>query len=174
MILFLSKFLGLYLVLNLAYGLFIEYYTPDSDPFTQIITSQVVFFLSFFDPLISSQVIPGLYYIKVQHESKTIISVFEGCNGLNVMIVYVSFLFSFTGPLKLSIRYLIFGMGVIYAMNLIRVMLLYEVAIYFPQNLYFFHKYFFTGVLYILVFALWYFWVKKITKVESGTAAAQA
>ena len=173
-VVFLAKFLGLYLVLNLAYGFFIEYYEPDSDPFTRIITNHVVWLLSLFDSSVSSTVTPGVYYITVEHSLKTVIRVFEGCNSLNVMIVYVSFLFAFTGPVRLVLRYLFIGIIVIYIMNLARVMLLYGVALYYPKNLYFFHKYFFTAILYAVVFVLWYIWIRKITKLESGTPASQS
>ncbi|CAN5372949.1 hypothetical protein BH09BAC3_BH09BAC3_12900 [soil metagenome] len=173
-VVFLAKFLGLYLILNLAYGFFIEYYEPDSDPATRLITSHVVWLLSFVDSSVSSNETPGVYYITVQHSLKTVIRVFEGCNSLNVMIVYVSFLFAFTGPLKLVLRYLLFGIAVIYVMNLARVIVLYGVALYYPKNLYFFHKYFFTGILYAVVFVLWYIWIRKITKLESGNSTAES
>jgi hypothetical protein len=52
--------------------------------------------------------------------------------------------------------------------NLLRILLLYEVALHFPENLYFFHKFFFTGIIYLLVFILWYFWVNEVKKWKPG------
>jgi len=170
---FLAKFLGLYVVLNVAYGLIIEFYSPGYDPFTWLVTQHVVFFLSQIDSTVSMLALPVSASIKVLKDSKTVISVYEGCNSINVMIVYVSFLFSFTGPLKKTLQFFVLGIVVIYVMNLLRVILLYEVALFFPHNLYFFHKYFFTGIIYAVVFLLWYIWIKQVTKRESGTAATQ-
>lgn len=171
---FLAKFLGLYVILNVAYGLMIEFYSPGYDPFTWLVTKQVVIVLALIEPTVTMMTIAGSASIKVLKDTKTVISVYEGCNGINVMIVYVSFLFSFTGPVKKTMKFLLAGIVIIYVMNLLRVILLYEVALYFPHNLYFFHKYFFTGIIYAVVFVLWYIWIKEVTNRESGTAANQS
>lgn len=159
---FLLVFSGLYLILNTVYGFFIQHYYPSSDPFTRIVSSQVAWILSFFDPSVVNY--PSAYseYIAIANDRQNMIYVFEGCNGINVMIVYLSFLVAFKGPQKLLLQFT--GMGIIgiYLLNLGRVILLYAVAFYFPEQLYFFHKYLFTGIIYTIVFLLWYFWVRKV------------
>lgn len=163
---FLIKFVGLYLILNVVYGIFIEYYRPEVDPFTWLVSVNVATLLAFFDDTISLKIYSGSPYIGFLKGTKIVIRAFEGCNGINVMIVFVAFLFAFKGPLKKTMLFLLIGLGIIHIMNLLRVSLLYEVALHIPAQLYFYHKYLFTGVLYLTVFVLWYFWVKQIRRIE--------
>ncbi len=158
-IIFLAIFLSVYIGLNTAYGFMIEYFLPSPDPFTILVTNNVSFFLSLFDPSIKTVISTTSNYVGVCNSNRTVISVFEGCNGINVMIVFLSFLLAFRGSLKLTLKFLTVGLVSIYLMNLIRVGLLYFVEIHFQQYLYFFHKFFFTGVIYAAVFGLWYYWV---------------
>lgn len=159
---FLLIFVGLYLVLNVSYGSFVQYYYPTSDPFTRWVTSQVTWLLSRFDPSVTSEVSLYNNNIAVLKDKVTIISVFEGCNGLNVIIVYLVFLLAFQGSTASTIKFGAAGIVGIHFFNLGRIVLLYIVALYFRPQLYFFHKYFFTGVIYAFVFALWYLWVRKV------------
>lgn len=159
---FLLVFAGLYLVLNTAYGFYIQSYYPSSDPFTQNVTAQVVWFVSLFDPSVTWHASVLNNNIAVSNTISTVIYVFEGCNGLNVIIVYVSFLLAFKGSLKKTLVFTGGGIVAIHLLNLLRIGLLYFVAIYFQSQLYFVHKYLFTGIIYALVFVLWYFWVKSV------------
>ncbi len=161
-ILFLLVFVGLYVILNTLYGLYIRHALPGSDVFTRVVTGQVVWFLSLFDPSVVYYPSALSEYIPVANDHGITINVFEGCNGLNVMIVYVSFLLAFSGPRRELIKFVLVGVVAIHAINLLRVGLLYGVALYFPQQLYFFHKYFFTGMIYLMVFVLWFHWVKRV------------
>lgn len=168
---FLAVFLGLYLLLNTLYGFYIEAYYPMADPLTILVSQQVGTLLSWFYEDISLQVLPGLAYGTLQYKGIEVINVFEGCNGVNVMIVYLAFLFAFSGRLKSTLFFLFTGLALLYLVNLVRVFLLFQISLHFPQQLYFFHKYFFTGILYLFVFTLWFAWVKRVKK-EKLTAHA--
>ncbi len=159
---FLLVFVGLYLVLNTVYGLFIQHYYPTSDPFTLWVADQVIWILSFFDPAVQGFTSAHNEYIAVANKVDNIIYVYEGCNGINVMIVYLSFLIAFRGPLRLFLLFSGIGIIGIHLMNLFRILLLYGVSIYFPDYVYYFHKYLFTGGIYLGVFILWFFWVRKL------------
>ncbi|MBS1949721.1 MAG: exosortase family protein XrtF [Bacteroidetes bacterium] len=165
-LIFLLTFVGVYLVLNTIYALYIGRYYPASDPITQWVSDIVVGFLSLFDASINS--FPSLFseYIPIANDRENMIYVFEGCNGLNVMIVYFSFLVAFRGPVRLFVGYAISGIILVFILNIARIALLYGVAFYFPEQLYFFHKYFFTATIYAVVFLLWYFWVKQVRKLQ--------
>jgi len=169
-VVFLIKFIGIYLIGNIAYGLFVEYYAPAPDPITIIVSENVASLLNLTGQQITLSHSSGSPYISFFNGDEIVINVFEGCNGLNVMIVYLAFLFAFSGGAKKTVYFLMLGLGVIYLANLARVLLLYEVALHFPSSLYFFHKYFFTGVLYLIVFILWYFWVQQTKVSERGTS----
>jgi exosortase family protein XrtF len=164
---FLVKFIGIYLFGNVCYGLFIEYYSPAPDPITTWVSHHVAGLLNRMGENITLIGDNRSPYLSFMQDSRSVIRVFEGCNGINVMIVYISFLIAFKGSLKQTILYLLIGLITIYLINLGRVGLLFEVARHYPAQLYFFHKYFFTALLYIVVFALWYFWVKQIKTGES-------
>jgi len=159
---FLLKFVGLYIVLNTVYALWTASYEPLPDPMTALVTHNSVSLIS----LTEKDVVVGEAFnspnVPVIGSGTIIIKVFEGCNGINVMIVFLSFVIAFTGTFKKTLWFVVVGLILIYIANLFRVSLLYFIAKYYPDNLYFFHKYLFTGLLYILVFVLWYFWVTKI------------
>jgi exosortase family protein XrtF len=163
---FLLKFIGLYLVLNTAYALWISRYEPMPDPLTIIVTQQTAALISISEDDISIGEAVNSSNVPVKQNGKTVISVFEGCNSLNVMIVFVSFIVAFTGTAKRTAFFALAGIVMIYLFNLLRVGLLFFIAKYYPGNLYFFHKYLFTGLLYMLVFVLWYFWVTRLWKVK--------
>jgi len=171
---FLLVFIGLYLTLNTLYGFYIQYYFPASDNFTRGITGQVVWFLKFFDSSITYYPSSMTEYIPIANDRENMIYVFEGCNGLNVMIVYLSFLVAFEGPWRLLLRFTLIGFVLIYIVNVTRICLLYAVAFYFHEQLYFFHKYFFTGIIYVMVFVLWFYWVRKIKSYGKPKSSAGA
>lgn len=161
---FLLVFVLVYLALNFIYGFYIQHYYPSSDPFTNWVATQVVFILRWFDGSIQSFISSYNGDIAIANDRENMIYIFEGCNGLNVMIVYVSFLIAFTGPLNSFLKFTLAGFIGIYILNLIRLVLLYGVTFYFPDQLYFFHKYLFTGIIYVAVFVFWYFWVRIAKK----------
>ncbi|HCW06052.1 MAG TPA: exosortase family protein XrtF [Cytophagales bacterium] len=157
---FLLVFVGAYVVLNSLYGFYVQQYSPTSDPLTRVVSDHVVLVLRWFDSSVQGYVSNFNEYIAIANDSENMIYVFEGCNSLNVMIVYISFLIAFTGPMKSFFKFTVAGFVGIYLLNLIRLVLLYGVTFYFPDQLYFFHKYLFTGIIYVVVFVFWYFWVR--------------
>jgi exosortase family protein XrtF len=159
---FLLKFIGFYIVVNTTYGLWINSYYPGPDPITEIVTHQSAFLISLTEDDLSVGEAINSANVPIVQGTQRIISVFEGCNGLNVMIVFVSFIVAYSGTWKKNVIFGLMGITLIYIANLFRVALLFFISKYYPDNLYFFHKYLFTGMLYILVFFLWYLWVKRI------------
>lgn len=158
---FLGIFVGLYLLLNTFYGFWIQYYYPQVDSFTISIAEQVASILSLFGQSFSA--FPELKSANVALwlNNEVVVYVFEGCNGINVMIVYISFLVAYKSSVNKFLLFFLGGLLLIYVLNLMRVGLLAEVALFYPEHLYFFHKYLFTGFIYAVVFVLWYYWVKK-------------
>ncbi|MEQ8476357.1 exosortase family protein XrtF [Fulvivirga sp.] len=161
-ILFLAKFLGTYMVLNLLYGLYINSYSPQPDPITYIVTEQTSWILNLAGnetSILRDEARPNVH---LSNADRGVLSVFEGCNGLNTMIVFVSFLMAY-GRLKRKLLWFIpLGFVIIHIFNLVRVGALYYITVYFDQYLYFTHKYLFTGFLFGVIFIMWYFWVTKL------------
>ncbi|UII23891.1 exosortase family protein XrtF [Fulvivirga ligni] len=169
-IFFLVKFIALYLILNLLYGLIIDSYTPQPDPVTRIVTRHVTAILSLFEShveIVDNSNNPSVF---IHNDNRNVLSVYEGCNGINVAIVFCVFLLSYGRPIKRTLWFIPLGLIIIYLTNLLRIALLYWVAEEMPKLMYFTHKYLFTAFIYVVVFALWYFWVTKLYKIKNEDA----
>jgi exosortase family protein XrtF len=165
-VLFIVKFIGFYLVLNTLYGFWHESYEPRADPLTGSVTYQCARIISLVESGITAEPYANSPEVSIKQAGKIVINVFEGCNGLNVMIVFLSFVVAFAGQWKETVVFSILGIALIYLLNLGRVISLFFIAKYYPNGLYFFHKYLFTGGLYIVVFCLWYLWIQRFRKLQ--------
>jgi exosortase family protein XrtF len=168
---FLLIFLAVYLLGNIIYGLYVEYYKPGADPATIWITEQSVSILNVFGQPASRIVEPASSYVPLMRDDRLVLRVFEGCNGINVMVIFLAFVLAFGGKTRRMVPYLVFGIVTIHLANLSRILLLYYTALYRPILFYYFHKYFFTAVLYLVVFALWILWMRLKIK-DRATAHA--
>ncbi len=163
---FLAVFLGLYLGLNIVYGLWISSYGNQADKATILVTNQTSWVLNRFGENTQTRLKEGAPTVSILKDSRIALGVFEGCNSINVMIVFVAFLFAFKGSWKSMAWFLPLGLVLIYIANLVRVILLYYVAEYWRQYFYYIHKYLFTAVIYLIVFILWWWWIEKISGVS--------
>jgi exosortase family protein XrtF len=163
---FLGVFLGLYIGLNVIYGVWISSYGQQADPATVLITNQTSFILNLFGE--ETQILPRVDTptVSIIKGSRVALGVFEGCNSINVMIVFVAFLFAFKGDPKKLTWFLPLGLLLIYIANLARVVFLYYVAEYWRQYFYYIHKYLFTAAIYLIVFILWWWWIEKVSGVS--------
>lgn len=160
-LLFLATFLGLYVASSVLYGLWITTFHPAPDPVTVWVTEQTAFFIRLFGWDVTAMALQSKPTTSVVYEQRAIISVYEGCNGINVLIIFWSFLFAF-GPLNRKLLiFSVMGLLIIHIANLFRIGLLFFVSIYFSNFLFFTHKYLFTAIIYAVVFLLWFFWVSK-------------
>lgn len=166
-IIFLLKFLALYLLLNLLYGFFVTAYEPQPDPVTRWATQHTAFVLSKIGWESRAVDYTNRPSVAIVHHSKTIVSVYEGCNSLNVMIVFISFVFSFGSSRQSMAWFVPLGLVSIYIINIIRIGLLFLVSLKLPHFLYFTHKYLFTAVIYLLVMLLWFYWIRIQSKPQS-------
>lgn len=162
---FVGKFLVVYLVLNTLYGIYIAQYDTQPDPVTKAVTKNAIVLLNAFGYDAEIQSTPNPY-VPVSLDGQRTVSVFEGCNSLNVMIVMLAFLVAYKGPLKHYLWFIPLSLVIIYIFNLIRVDLLILVSRYLPDYMYFTHKYFFTAFIYAVVFLLWFWWVRLNQKSE--------
>ena len=158
---FLLVFVTCYIIMSLTYGFFIESYGDLVDPWTRNVSHQVAFLLSSPDNAVVAIDSHGTRSCSLASNQGEVLSVFEGCNGLNVMILFISFLIAYKGPLVKSALFALSGIIIIHLVNLGRVAMLYLVAQHYPNYMYFTHKYLFTAIIYAIVFGLWYLWVSK-------------
>ena len=169
-ILFLAKFVGIYLVGNILYGLYATAYEPSPDPATHWVTDQTAIVLTACGWPTEAESRTNKATTELKHDGKRVLAVYEGCNGLNVMIIFVAFLIAF-GPISKPLLWFIpLGLLIIHLMNLARITLLFWVSLYWERYMYFTHKYFFTAILYVVVFILWVWWVRKFASKEKVTS----
>jgi exosortase family protein XrtF len=169
-ILFLVKFIGIYVVANLLYGIYVTAYSPGPDPITSLVSRQTAVALGVCgwpSTTIDNEKKPTTL---LNHEGRSVLAIYEGCNGVNIMIIFVAFLFAF-GPIGKPLWiFALVGILMIHLMNLLRISLLFWVVLYLPDFVYFVHKYLFTAMLFIFVFVLWIVWVRKFSKLIEATS----
>lgn len=166
-ILFLGKFIGLYVFLNIAYGFYLEAYKGQPDPMTEMVTQHTAYVLNVYQKEISIGPKDDLKSVYIFKAKQAILSVYEGCNGLNVMIIFIAFIFAYSKLNFKMIWFIPLGFLIIHLFNIIRIDLLFHVTISLPKLLYFSHKYLFTAFIYLAVFILWALWVLKIDVKQS-------
>lgn len=165
-IFFLLKFLSIYIVCNLLYGIFVTAYEPRADPLTKFVTEQTAQVLSAMGWPTETFAYTTDPTVAIVYQKRAIVSVYEGCNGINVVIIFLAFLFSFGPYTRAMLWFIPMGVMLVHLSNLTRIMLLFFVSLKFPNHLYFLHKYFFTSFIYACVFLLWILWIRKISKLE--------
>lgn len=161
---FLARFIAFYVVASLLYAAYVTRYEPNVDPVTQTVTRQSAWIVSRLGWEASAHDYPGKATTYIKWQERGIVSVYEGCNSLNVMIVFLSFLAAF-GPFNKTMLFFAgTGLAILYVANLARIVLLFFVVVYFPDHSYFVHKYLFTAFIYAIVFGLWVIWVQRYAR----------
>ena len=87
------------------------------------------------------------------------------CLGLGVMSFLAAFIFAFPAKLKSKISLFIFGMILIYVLNILRIAGLGVLLGMFEsqRDNFTYHHEIFNAIVYIIIFVLLYFWIKKNT-----------
>lgn len=171
-LLFLGKFLAIYFVGNIVYGLFIESYDHQPDPITSGVTHQTAWLLKGLGYEIYAENYQDRAKVALKADSRYVLNVYEGCNGINVFIVFIAFLIAYGGPVKLLAVFIPAGLILIHITNLFRISLLFYLSLEQPDQFYFFHKYFFTITLYLVVILLWALWILRFNGKRSTKAPA--
>lgn len=163
---FLGKFLLTYLVLTISYETYLNQFDTkkfEVDNFTELVGSQTVKILNFFDA--TSYQTPNLKAasIKLFYQKIYIAQIIEGCNGISVMILFAAFVIAFTGKLKHTVIYVATGSLLIHLLNITRIALLCLLIFKFPKQEEILHGVIFPLIIYGFVFLLWIIWVNKFS-----------
>lgn len=90
-----------------------------------------------------------------------VIGIDDGCNALELMIIFVAFLLCIpTKRIKRLISFIIGGLLLIFILNLIRCYLLIYIHFQYPSIMDFAHHYFFNIVVYAVIFVFWVQYLK--------------
>lgn len=169
-ILFLTKFFFIYLGLSTLYGLYISEYdrVRTVDPATRVVAQHCMVsgellgydLQTVENDHLRQESLPEQTYDSLWFDDIYAISIEEGCNGINVMILFVAFVIAFGGLWQNMLWFIPGGLLFIHLANLGRLTLLSLLNVEWGgRAFYFFHKYGFTAVLYLAILILWYFWV---------------
>lgn len=98
-----------------------------------------------------------------------VLGILDPCNGLDIYVLYISFLFCFPGTMKRRGLFLLLGIPYIYVINTIRCVLIGWLNIAHRGWVDISHHYIFTAAVYLLVFYLWIAYTKtKTTTAHAG------
>ena len=126
----------------------------------------------------TSLIVPGTWIIKlfgfyVIHNELDVmvvdgphLSINYSCIGLGVMSFFTAFVIAFPAPLKSKLKLFIIGTIMIYILNVCRIAGLGILLGFFKsqRNNFTYHHEVFNIIIYLCIFALLYFWIKKTTK----------
>lgn len=170
---FLLRFGGFYGALSILYGFFIKIYHPLADPltvWTADVTYGIMRFLGF---QVEKYPTEGYPSVDIFWKGQYSISVFEGCNGFILAVLFLVFIVAFQGSRRKMIWFIPLGLLTILTLNQVRLILLAIIAVDYASHMHFFHKYFFTGIIYGVILLMWYWWA-RINRKPSGQLQDQA
>lgn len=169
---FLGKFLLTYLLLTLVYQSYLSQYDVkkfEADSFTQLVAKQTKDLMVLFncDASIAPNVKePG---VNLYYNQRSMARIIEGCNGLSVIILFISFVVAFSGKIKPTILFILGGSILIHILNVSRIALLCVLMYYYPKQQHLLHGVLFPLFIYGVVFLLWIIWVNKFSKYATKT-----
>lgn len=166
--LFLGVFFASYFVLTIIYQLYLnsfEIYTTDL--ITKMVASNVQQLAELVAAPISVTQNKPEAFIRLYYNNFCVATIIEGCNAVSVIILFVSFVLSFSTKLKTTLFFIIFGIIILYALNVVRITFLAPLLYYFPEQASFWHGIVFPLFIYGVVFLLWLIWVQHFFKNNS-------
>lgn len=162
---FLASFFGCYILLTFLYQYFLNSYGDNTvDTITQVVAQNTEKVISWFFMRIQAESVINEPFVRMYFQNTYIVRIVEGCNGISVIILFISFIVAFLGSLKNTLLFIFGGSLIIYVLNVLRIALLVVLIYYFPKEKHFLHEIFFPAMIYGTVFILWIVWVNKFSK----------
>ena len=171
-LLFLGKFVLTYLLLTFSYQSYLGQFDVkkfEADGMTQLVANQTKDLMLLFN--YDATIVPNIKEASMNlfYNQRFMARIIEGCNGLSVIILFISFVIAFSGKVKPTILYVIGGSFLIHVLNVFRIALLCILMYYFPEQEHNLHGVVFPLFLYGVVFILWIIWVNKFSKYAAKT-----
>ena len=104
--------------------------------------------------------------LKLFFEGNYIVRIIEGCNAISLIILFVAFIFSFSGTVKATLLFSIIGSALIYIINILRIVFLVLMLHKFPSQIVILHDLVFPAIIYGFTFLLWVLWVNKFSNLK--------
>lgn len=164
-LIFISTFFAAYILLTIVYRLYLNTFeTQDVDGITYIVGKNVEQLMNLFNCDIKIFKSLTDSWLEVWYNKRFTVRIVEGCNAVSVIILFVSFVLAFSGKLKTTILFILFGILFIYVLNVVRIALLTVLLFHIPERQHILHGVLFPLVIYGAVFILWIIWVNKFSK----------
>ena len=168
-ILFLVRFALCYIIPSVLYSFYLAHYNQregfHGDPFTVEVAAETAGVLGWFGFDVEKEYPQDEKYVIIFLDGSQTISVYEGCNALNIMFLFVAFVVAYgAAGWKRKLGFALTGIVAIHVFNLARLTALALLTLTNMKAFHFYHKYGFTAVIYAFVILLWYLWVSKFDK----------
>ncbi len=92
--------------------------------------------------------------------------IIEGCSSISIIILFLAFIIAFSGGIKATILFGLFGSALIYIVNVLRIIALSVMYYRYPEYEMVLHDLLFPAVIYGLTFVLWIIWVKFYSNIN--------
>jgi exosortase/archaeosortase family protein len=163
---FLTRATIIFIVWKLVYGLALAPVRFPDKPLTRLTGASATFL---YKHLLGEQVVlykdevnKGFNTSAVYINNRRAITIGDGCNGMELYVLFIAFLFCIPSTLKRQIAFSLAGIGVIFICNGLRC---FGLAWMFLNNYYnwidFAHHYLFKVIIYGIMFYGWVLYVKK-------------
>jgi exosortase family protein XrtF len=93
----------------------------------------------------------------------------DACNGITLFMLFTLFIVSYPGPWKHKAWFIPTGIVIIHLCNVFRIMALCIMARYKREWLDFNHTYTFQLLMYVIIFLLWLWWMKRYSGLKLKT-----
>ncbi|MDX6181334.1 exosortase family protein XrtF [Flavobacterium sp. Fl-77] len=164
-LLFISIFFATYIFLTLVYKSYLNLFEESEvDGITNLVGDHVKYIMQLFGADIRIEKNVSESFLEVWYNNVYFVRIVEGCNAVSIVILFISFVISFSGKWKSTVFFILFGVFFIYILNVIRIALLTVLLFRFPENQQFLHGVLFPLIIYGVVFILWIIWVNKFSK----------
>lgn len=173
-IVFLVKFFTTYFILFGAYSLYLNKTQQKTDIFVcSPITGVVADHVDKMSEMLGydSHIEQNTHELSIKYilDGNYVARIVEGCSSISIIILFLSFIIAFSGNIKSTILYGLFGSILIYVVNILRIIAMSVLLLKFPQYEKILHDLFFPAVIYGLTFILWITWVKYFSNLTLKT-----
>lgn len=98
----------------------------------------------------------------IYHHGKRVLYIEDGCNGLELMVIYIGFIICMPSKFWRKVLYVILGVFVLDFINILRCTGLIYLREYFHAYFDFAHHYLFKVMIYTATFLIWRLFARKI------------
>ncbi len=171
MLSFLLKLFGLVILWEIIYIYILKPLRIPDAFLTHILTASVTTCINVFFKLSSpvTWIVDNVHLADhIQQYGKTILSIFDDCNGLDLYLIYLVFLILLPFSAKRKLKFSLIGIISIFIGNIIRCIGLYWIYVHYRGMFEFNHHYVFTIMMYLIILVCWIFFTRKPKMDEVG------